>query len=69
MTLEPKLADPVQLAIPAFILLVLIEIGVAKLRREPAYEIRDTAASDVPPMPRGFLWCTSAAGRAQRAHL
>ena len=45
MTLEPKLADPVQLAIPAFILLVLLEIGVAKLRREPAYEIRDTAAS------------------------
>ena len=45
MTLEPKLADPVQLAIPAFILLVLIEIGVAKLRREPVYEIRDTAAS------------------------
>jgi sterol desaturase/sphingolipid hydroxylase (fatty acid hydroxylase superfamily) len=45
MTLEPKLADPVQLAIPAFILLVLIEIGVGRLRREPAYEIRDTAAS------------------------
>ena len=45
MTLEPKLADPVQLAIPAFILLVLIEIGVARLRRQPAYEIRDTAAS------------------------
>ena len=45
MTLEPKLADPVQLAIPAFILLVLIEIGVAKLRRAPAYELRDTAAS------------------------
>jgi sterol desaturase/sphingolipid hydroxylase (fatty acid hydroxylase superfamily) len=45
MTLEPKLTDPVQLAIPAFILLVLIEIGVTRLRREPAYEIRDTAAS------------------------
>ena len=45
MTLEPKLADPVQLAIPAFILLVLIEIGVARLRREPAMMIRDTAAS------------------------
>jgi sterol desaturase/sphingolipid hydroxylase (fatty acid hydroxylase superfamily) len=45
MTLEPKLADPVQLAIPAFILLVLIEIGVARWRRQPAYEIRDTAAS------------------------
>jgi sterol desaturase/sphingolipid hydroxylase (fatty acid hydroxylase superfamily) len=45
MTLEPRLADPVQLAIPAFILLVLIEIGVTRLRREPAYEIRDTAAS------------------------
>jgi len=45
MTLEPKLADPVQLAIPAFIVLVLIEIGVARLRREPSYELRDTAAS------------------------
>lgn len=45
MTLEPKLADPVALAIPAFILLVLLEIGVARARRLPAYEIRDTAAS------------------------
>ncbi len=45
MTIEPKLADPVQLAIPAFILLVLIEIGVARLRGGAAYEIRDTAAS------------------------
>jgi sterol desaturase/sphingolipid hydroxylase (fatty acid hydroxylase superfamily) len=45
MTFEPKLADPVQLAIPAFILLVLIEIGVARLRGVAAYELRDTAAS------------------------
>jgi sterol desaturase/sphingolipid hydroxylase (fatty acid hydroxylase superfamily) len=45
MTLEPKLPDPVQLAVPAFILLVLLEIAVARLKRLPAYEIRDTAAS------------------------
>ena len=45
MTLEPRLADPVQLAIPAFILLVLLEIAVARARRLPAYELRDTAAS------------------------
>lgn len=45
MTLEPKLANPVELAIPTFIVLVLLEIGVARLRRLPAYEIRDTAAS------------------------
>jgi sterol desaturase/sphingolipid hydroxylase (fatty acid hydroxylase superfamily) len=45
MTLEPKLPSPVELAIPAFILLVLLEIAVTRLRRLPAYEIRDTAAS------------------------
>lgn len=45
MTLEPRLADPVQLAIPAFILLVLLEIAVTRARRRPAYELRDTAAS------------------------
>jgi sterol desaturase/sphingolipid hydroxylase (fatty acid hydroxylase superfamily) len=45
MTLEPKLADPVALAIPAFIFLVLLEIGAAWHRRRPAYELRDTAAS------------------------
>jgi sterol desaturase/sphingolipid hydroxylase (fatty acid hydroxylase superfamily) len=45
MTLEPKLSDPVALAIPAFVLLVLLEIAVAWRRRLPAYELRDTAAS------------------------
>jgi sterol desaturase/sphingolipid hydroxylase (fatty acid hydroxylase superfamily) len=45
MTLEPKLADPVAFAIPAFVLLVLLEIAVARRRRIPAYELRDTAAS------------------------
>lgn len=45
MTLEPRLADPVQLAVPAFILLVLLEIWVTRAQRRPAYELRDTAAS------------------------
>ncbi len=45
MTLEPQLANPVELAIPAFIVLVLLEIAVAKRRRKAAYELRDTAAS------------------------
>jgi sterol desaturase/sphingolipid hydroxylase (fatty acid hydroxylase superfamily) len=45
MTLEPKMPSPVELAIPAFILLVLLEIGVTRVKRLPAYEIRDTAAS------------------------
>jgi sterol desaturase/sphingolipid hydroxylase (fatty acid hydroxylase superfamily) len=45
MTLEPTLPSPVELAIPAFILLVLLEIGVTRVKRLPAYEIRDTAAS------------------------
>ncbi|HEX7967782.1 MAG TPA: sterol desaturase family protein [Stellaceae bacterium] len=45
MTLEPKLPDPVQLAIPAFIVLVLLEIAVARLNRRTVYELRDTAAS------------------------
>jgi sterol desaturase/sphingolipid hydroxylase (fatty acid hydroxylase superfamily) len=45
MTLEPKLPSPVEIAIPAFILLVLLEIAVTRAKRLPAYEIRDTAAS------------------------
>ena len=45
MTLEPRLADPVQLAVPAFILLVLLEIAVTRAQRRSAYELRDTAAS------------------------
>lgn len=45
MTLEPRMPNPVELAIPAFILLVLVEIAVTRWRRLPAYEIRDTAAS------------------------
>ena len=45
MTLEPRMADPVALAIPAFILLVLLEIAVTRWRRQPAYELGDTAAS------------------------
>ena len=45
MMLEPKLADPVALAIPAFVLMILAEIAVARRRRVPAYELRDTAAS------------------------
>jgi sterol desaturase/sphingolipid hydroxylase (fatty acid hydroxylase superfamily) len=45
MTLEPKLPSPVEIAVPAFILLVLLEIAVARARRMAAYEIRDTAAS------------------------
>jgi sterol desaturase/sphingolipid hydroxylase (fatty acid hydroxylase superfamily) len=45
MTLEPKLGDPVALAIPAFVALVLLEIAVVWRRRIPAYEFRDTAAS------------------------
>jgi len=45
MTLEPKLADPVALAIPAFVLLVLLEVAAAWRWRLAAYELRDTAAS------------------------
>jgi sterol desaturase/sphingolipid hydroxylase (fatty acid hydroxylase superfamily) len=45
MTLEPKLPSPVEMAIPGFIVLVLLEIVVTRLRRVQAYEIRDTAAS------------------------
>jgi sterol desaturase/sphingolipid hydroxylase (fatty acid hydroxylase superfamily) len=45
MTLEPRLPNPVELAIPAFILLVLLEIGVARAKGLSAYELRDTAAS------------------------
>lgn len=39
------LPDPVVLAIPAFIALAALEILVARWRRQPAYELRDTAAS------------------------
>ncbi|MGQ3070961.1 MAG: sterol desaturase family protein [Ferrovibrionaceae bacterium] len=43
---EPwPLPDPVALAIPAFILLLLLEIAVARWRGRDAYELRDTAAS------------------------
>ncbi|HYM02522.1 MAG TPA: sterol desaturase family protein, partial [Stellaceae bacterium] len=45
MTLEPRMPDPVALAIPAFIVLMLAEIGVARLRHQVVYEMRDTAAS------------------------
>jgi sterol desaturase/sphingolipid hydroxylase (fatty acid hydroxylase superfamily) len=62
MTLEPKLADPVGLAIPAFVLLVLIEVFVAWRRRIPAYELGDTAASLA--MGLGNLMIGLAAGAA-----
>ncbi|WP_300295424.1 sterol desaturase family protein [Ferrovibrio sp.] len=39
------LPDPVILAIPAFVGLAALEILVARLRKQPAYELRDTAAS------------------------
>ncbi|MGQ3032038.1 MAG: sterol desaturase family protein, partial [Ferrovibrionaceae bacterium] len=43
---EPwPLPDPVALAIPAFIQLLLLEIAVARWRGRDAYELRDTAAS------------------------
>lgn len=45
MTAAPALPNPVALAIPAFILLVLLEIAVARARGLFAYELRDTAAS------------------------
>ncbi|HZB93917.1 MAG TPA: hypothetical protein VE397_20885 [Stellaceae bacterium] len=45
MTPAPALPNPVELAIPAFILLVLLEIAVARARGLLAYELRDTAAS------------------------
>lgn len=45
VTLEPRMANPVELAIPAFILLVLIEIAVTRWRGMASFEIRDTAAS------------------------
>lgn len=40
-----RLPDPVILAIPAFVGLAALEILVARLRKHPAYELRDTAAS------------------------
>jgi len=45
MTLEPLLPNPVELAIPGFILLVLAEIAVARVLNRGAYELFDTAAS------------------------
>lgn len=41
----PDLPDPVTLAIPAFIILMLIEIAVARHRDPAAYEARDTLTS------------------------
>ncbi len=40
-----KLPDPVQLAIPGFILLILVEIVWGKFRHTAKFEPRDTAAS------------------------
>ena len=40
-----KLPNPVQLAIPAFITLILIEFFWGKVRKSADYEVRDTAAS------------------------
>jgi sterol desaturase/sphingolipid hydroxylase (fatty acid hydroxylase superfamily) len=40
-----KLPDPVALAVPGFILLVLVEVVVARIRGSTTYELRDTAAS------------------------
>lgn len=39
------LPDPVALAIPAFIILLLLDIVVARVRGHDAYELKDTAAS------------------------
>jgi len=39
------LPDPVALAVPAFIVLVLAEVVIARLRSSASYELRDTAAS------------------------
>ncbi len=41
----PDLPDPVDYAVPAFILLILIEIFVARARNPRAYESRDTLTS------------------------
>lgn len=45
MSPAPRLPDPVQLAVPLFVLLILLEIALAWRRRRRAYELRDTAAS------------------------
>ncbi len=42
---DSSLPNPVELAVPAFILLVLLEIGLAWWWGRAAYELRDTAAS------------------------
>ena len=39
------LPDPVALAVPAFIVLVLAEVVIARLRGSASYELRDTTAS------------------------
>ena len=41
----PNLPDPVAWAIPAFVLLMIVEMIVGKLRHNAEYEIRDTFAS------------------------
>lgn len=40
-----KLPDPVQLAVPAFIGLILVEMLIGKVRGTARYEVRDTASS------------------------
>ncbi|WP_194745606.1 sterol desaturase family protein [Thermaurantiacus tibetensis] len=45
MTLSPPLPDPVQLAIPLFVALVLLEMVAVRLRGVGAYEWRDAGAS------------------------
>ncbi len=40
-----SLPDPVQLAIPGFVILVLLEIAAARFLHKGHYEVRDTAAS------------------------
>ncbi|WP_373487883.1 sterol desaturase family protein [Blastomonas sp.] len=45
MTMVPDLPNPTELAIPAFVLLILIEIAWVKSRDTRAYEPRDTLTS------------------------
>jgi sterol desaturase/sphingolipid hydroxylase (fatty acid hydroxylase superfamily) len=40
-----NLPDPVQLAVPGFVVLVILEIAVARFGHKGHYEVRDTAAS------------------------
>jgi sterol desaturase/sphingolipid hydroxylase (fatty acid hydroxylase superfamily) len=39
------LPDPIQIAIPGFVVLVILEIGLARFLHRGEYEVRDTAAS------------------------